>query len=137
MFTNHPKPSSPLNESNKWDRAIIYDWIKPEQGIEKVAITSAKECNFCFILNLLLFCEGRALFFCPSVREASQAVTKCFISMAANTVYLTGIIHWLTQLIRTSQGLWVGLLSRVFLLTLDLRRPRKHSQIMWRPSGSG
>lgn len=107
MFTNHPKPSSPLNESNKWDRAIIYDWIKPDQDIEKVATTVAKECNFCFIRNLLPFCEGRALFFCPSVREASQALTKGFISVAANTVYLTGTIP-LVNMIDTNISRFVG-----------------------------
>lgn len=56
--------------------------------MEKMAITIAKECNFRFIRQLLPFGESQALLFCPSPTEASLAVNKDFIPVAANTICL-------------------------------------------------
>lgn len=95
-------------------------WLYRASNVEGTAIAIAWKCNFGFIPNLLPFHEGRALFFCSSVEEASETAKSSLIRISSTTVYLNRYTAWL---IPTSRVLEVVCRSRASLLTHGARKP--------------
>lgn len=71
-----------------WALAIIVDSDDLPRNLRAIARTIARQCDFNYLPSLTIFSEGRALFFCKSMKESLKALLVTYLRMGTSSIFL-------------------------------------------------